>query len=249
MRGEGLGFPVSRIRRSSRADLVDTTAVREHIARLESVGMSIAMIARAAGITDTQISLYKSGQPSTRRGYAAAVLAVDGRPSKHQAYVLAVGSVRRLQGLARIGYTLEQIATEVGMSWSSLSRVRCSTGAVLWETHVAVRDVFNRLGIDGGSEIARQRAIRKGWVHPFEWTDIDDPFEVPSAPEESGLPDPVVVERLMAGQPTNATREERKAAFFMLRESGMSVNAAADMAHISPRTAERYSNLEKGVAA
>lgn len=249
MRAEGLGFPVSRIGRAPRAvsDLVDASVVRDHIARLESVGMSIAMIARAAGITDTQVSFYKSGQATTRKAYADAVLAVDGRPSKHQAYVLGVGSVRRLQGLARLGFTLEDIATEVGMSWSSLSRVRRSTGVVLWETHVAVRDAFDSFGIDGGSDIARRRAIRCGWVHPLLWDDIDDPFEEAPTGDvgTSDVADPVAVERLIAGVPVKANPEDRREAFLQLLDLGWSLSSAGNRVRINHATAVEYAMLRK----
>lgn len=246
MRGEGLGFPVSRMCRNPRADLVDAAAVRVHIARLESVGMSTAMIARAAGITDTQVSLYKAGQPTTRKAYADAILAVDGRPTKHQAYVLGVGSVRRLQGLARLGFTLDQIATEVGMSWSSLSRVRCSDGLVLWETHVAIRDAFDRFGIEGGSDIARRRAIRRGWVHPMLWNDIDDPFETTPTedPSDAVMPDPVAVERLIAGLPVSAAAVDKREAFSVLLSRGMTMSGAATQVGINHQTAVRYSESE-----
>lgn len=210
--------------------------------------MSVAMIARAAGVTDTQVSFYKSGQSTTRKVYADAVLGVDGRPSKHQAYVLGVGSVRRLQGLARLGFTLAQISVEVGMSWSSLSRVRCSTGTVLWETHVAVRDAFDRFGIDGGSDLARRRAIRAGWVHPLLWDDIDDPFEVPTVRDVVlDAPDPVVVERLIAGSAVKASPADRREAFLRLVGAGWSVTLAGQRVRINHQTAVRYS--ESRVAA
>lgn len=249
MREPYIGRVVTRRNMGRRDDMVPVAIVVDHIAKLRALGMSVSMIARGAGVSDQLLWLIiQQKQATTRRRYAEAVLSVDGRPSKHQALVLAVGAQRRLRGLAVTGWQLDAVAERLGTNKSRARKIRDST-VVSWGLHVRVRDVFDSLGPDGGNKLTRMHALRQGWVHPLSWEDIDDPFEVPSEPEDSGLPDPVVVERLMAGRPTDATREERKAAFLQLRESGMSANAAADLARISFRTAERYSNLEKGAAA
>ena len=245
----GLGYPLSRMYRTSRADLVDATEIREHITRLESVGMSVAMIARAAGITDTQVSFYKAGQATTRRAYAEAVLSVDGRPSKHQAFVLNVGAVRRLRGLAVMGFTLAEVGDCAGVTYQWVSAIRRAPGPVTWESHERVRVAFEALGSAGSSAKVRRMALRAGWVHPFGWVDIDDPFEVAGRVEDSGLPDPVAVERLVAGVAVSASAVDRRAAFEVLLGEGMTVSGAAVRVGINYRTAVRLSRELDGVAA
>lgn len=225
----------------ARVDMMPVTEVVAHIEKLRGVGMSISMIARAAGVSDGLLSLMVRGkQSTTRRSYAEAVLSVDGRPMKHQALVLGVGTRRRLQGLAVTGWTLEQLAERLGTTKSRVRKLRESE-TVTWAVHQRVKALFESLG-DGGNRLARMHAERQGWRHPFDWLDIDDPFAEPlEAAVKSDAPDPVVVERLVAGVKVPALQAEKRAALEKLLRRGWTVNAAAEFLGMNYSTAQKYS--------
>lgn len=248
MREPYIGNPQSRIPTTRRDDMLDIGPVREHIRSLQSIGMTASMIERAAGLATYAVPRLMGQQMTVRRVVADAVLAVDGRATHQQAIVLNVGCRRRLEGLSVFGYSSRVLAKELGVDKSRIYYLRTQL-RVSWSQHQSVAEMFDRLGPDGGSDRARKYAARQGWVHPMMWDDIDDPAEVPVSPADSGSPDPVVVDRLVSGRPTDATREERRLAFFRLRESGLTITAAAELAGIESRTAHRYLTSSKGIAA
>ncbi|MFY2788491.1 helix-turn-helix domain-containing protein [Rhodococcus sp. MALMAid1271] len=210
--------------------------------------MTRSMIVRAAGVSPMAVVRIMSGQQKeTRKVIADAILSVDGRPSKHQALVLSVGTHRRLGGLFALGYPTVEISAALGVdtSWTlKILRQRFVT----WETHMQVAEVYDGFGINGGNAKARAFAARRGFIHPMQWDDIDDPFEVPTTRTDSGEPDPVVVDRLVDGKSVPATRSERWAAFELLRRRGMPESAIAERIGVEPRTVQRYSQRARQVA-
>lgn len=249
MREPYIGDVMTRRTPGPRNEMVSTGPVIEHINTLMDIGMTMAMVARAAGVSDEMIRLIAAGeQRTTRRSYADAIRVVDGRPMKHQALVLGVGTRRRLQGLAATGWSLRMIGDRLGVNQTRVSMIRRAP-LVSWGTYLRVKVVFDSLGPDGGSVLSLRQAAREGWVHPFLWDDIDDPFEVPVVPDESGVPDPVVVDRLVAGRSVvAASKAERLEAWRVLREQGLAVGEIARRMDVAPRTVGRY-NSELAVAS
>lgn len=248
MRTPYIGRPLTRIPVTDRSQMVPTGPIVEHVSRLLEVGMTQSMIVRAAGVSRMAVVRIMSGeQKETRKVIADALLSVDGRPSKHQALVLSVGCHRRIGGLFALGYPTAEISAALGVdtSWTlKLLRQRFVT----WETHLQVVGVYESFGINGGNVKARQFAARRGFIHPMQWDDIDDPFEVPTARADSGEPDMVVVDRLAAGQSVASTPTERWAAFELLRRRGLTDLAIARRIGVEPRTVQRYSQRARQVA-
>lgn len=240
MREPYIGNPQSRIPTTRRNDMVATGPVREHIRALQSIGMTPTMIERSAGLSTSAIPRLLERQLMVRRVVADAVLAVDGRPTHQQAIVLNIGCRRRLEGLSVIGYSCDAIGKAIGTDRGRIYNLR-TQARVSWLQHRAVAEAFDRLGPDGGSNRARRYAARQGWVHPLLWEDIDDPFEVPAVPGDSGLPDPVAVDRLVEGRSVSATAADKREAFGQLLFRGVSVNRAAVQLGINYQTAVRYS--------
>lgn len=212
--------------------LTEVEPVRAHIEFLRSKGMGWKFIAERAGVGYTaveQIIYGRTGAKSDpRRGErlkrvsrvtAEKILAV--RPVlRRGALVPAVGTQRRLQALAWLGYPLSWVAREIGVAPSNLLKVfdRDRVRADTWEKVKRVFDAWSLTPAVGSCAVSRgvvsrtRRVAReKGWASPFAWDDIDDPRERAKsgrAPRRrvdreavewmarEGLSDPVIAERL-----------------------------------------------------
>lgn len=187
MREPYIGYIMTRHKPRARkeSDRVDSTPVRAHLEYLLSVGMTSSMIARGAGVSKRFVDKTIGGvTKTTLRPYAAAILTLTPRPNKHQALVMGYPTRRRLEALAVRGWSFPAIATESGISPEYLRYIR--TGErVSWNLHCTVADVYDRLHLrDGGNTRAKNWAAREGFAHPFDWDDIEDFHESPTAPEQ-----------------------------------------------------------------
>lgn len=92
-----------------------------------------------------------------------------------------IGTARRLQALAAIGWTFNQLGTRLAMHPHNLPKL--VTRPVVHHTTAAkVATLYRELaGIPGPSAEARKRAAAKGWLSPIFWDRIDDPDEQPVA--------------------------------------------------------------------
>lgn len=146
-------------------------------------------------------------------------------------HVPAVGTARRLQGLAVAGWSPVQIATR--LQHASPTRVdrwrRPERDQVEARTARMIADLCDQIWDQppAGRYVLRVRrtALRMGWVPLLAWDDIDDPDDQPQGLRAGrGAPfvDAVVVARLVDGQPAQATRDEVDAAIMLLTELGLS---------------------------
>lgn len=248
MREPYIGTALSRIRAATadRQVMVPADPVRQRLQLLLDLGMSVSGIARAAGVSTALVTVIADGTQKTMRPVTArALMSVDGRAHKQQALVLNVGCRRRIEGLGVLGFSFPVIGAEVGadsrLVWQWQKR-----RWVTWATHERVRTAFDRMGPDGGNTKIRNIAARRGWVHPLLWTDIDDPFETTPTedPSDAVMPDPVAVERLIAGLPVSAAAVDKREAFSVLLSRGMTMSGAATQVGINHQTAVRYSESE-----
>lgn len=250
MREPYIGQPVTRVKIDRAVRTPVTPALLTHLEFLVSIGMNNYMIARAAGVSTTTVRNIRIGAASgSTVDVHRALMSVTPRPTKHQASVLSYGAVRRLEGLAVMGWNTATIGDQMRVDRTRARSIR-SRKVITWSSHVAVDEAYRVLSHrDGGNARTKAWATRNGFVHPMWWDDIDDFFEVPCEPEDSGLPDPVVVERLIAGVPVSAAAVDKREAFEILVGRGWTMSAAAAHVGINHQTAVRYSNLAKGVAA
>lgn len=185
MRQPDIGFPVTRIRVDWSVREPIPADLHRHLDWLIGIGMSRAMIARAAGTTTGTVNRIVNGtQQLCTREVRDALRSVTPRPNKHQAYVLSYAAKRRLEGLAVMGWTTQKLAHEMGMGRHTgrIDAVRRG-GPIAWETHVTVADCYDRLSVvDGGNERTKRWAAQHEFVHPMDWVDIDDFDESPSGP-------------------------------------------------------------------
>lgn len=137
----------------------------------------------------------------------------------HRRLVDATGTRRRIQALIALGYSGEMIAQARGSGdWDEIRQFR-TRPRVKATTAAEIADVYARLSATtpvGTTHRERQIisrtqnwARKNGWLPPIWWDDIDNPDETPSM-HETSAPDPVVVDRILAGDwHLKANRSER----------------------------------------
>ncbi len=88
-------------------------------------------------------------------------------------------STRRLQALARMGWTNTDLAARCGLSQSVITDAQAGRRRQITAgTAARVRDLYASLeNTSGGSARAAGRAERLRWGPPAAWDDIDDPSE------------------------------------------------------------------------
>ncbi len=119
------------------------------------------------------------------------------------AHVPGVGTARRLQALAALGYPWVALAPRLHVSPTRVRQLAdVVDGVVHRDTAAKVSAVFTELAATPGpSKYARTVAARNGWVPPLAWDDIDDPAAEPClGGEGADLVDEVVVERVLNGE-------------------------------------------------
>lgn len=157
---------------------VDAGLVREHLALLAAAGMGYKRVAKVAGVSRSTVRriLYGNGgrpPPASTRHDIATKLLNTGVDLGGSALVDATGTVRRIQALAAIGWTLTSTADALGWTLTNLSALRRQT-KVIRRTADAVAELYERRsGTPGPSRAARVLAGRRGWVPPLAWNDID----------------------------------------------------------------------------
>lgn len=181
--------------------LVDAVPARQHARTLMAAGVSIAVIARHAGLRTGALSnvLYTTnGHPPAsriREQKAMAILAVEAS-AVVTGRVDATGTRRRIQALMAIGWPQVHIARHIPCHplyvWS-LARQDIVLARTAHRVAGAYDHLWNRDPVAHGvpatrAIYVRHLAERNGWVPPAAWDDdlIDDPAAEPDRPREMG---------------------------------------------------------------
>lgn len=188
----------------------------------------------------------EAGRLAQRRYFKARELAaLAGIPAR----VPNVGTVRRVEALAWMGWSRRDVETAAGLGQTTLDLVkRRPSGLVYRGTAEAVAAVYDGLAArHGGNAQTARWARRNGWVPPLGWDDdtIDDPAAKPAHAASVGrLRDPYVdetaVDVWLHGDDTiPLTRVERLEVFRHLIATGVSKSAAAARLSVSWQDADR----------
>jgi hypothetical protein len=177
---------------------VDARPAAEHLRALMAAGMGWRRVAAAANLEPSVVYplLYgkvdrNGGRPRTkaRARTVNAILAVP-MPTLDElgggTIVPNAGTVRRVQALATLGWSVKQIAARAGINHQAIYGALGGRDVVV-STARAVRDVYDQLWSTPAPEgdrweriaatVARRRAEECGWLPPLAWDDdtIDDP--------------------------------------------------------------------------
>lgn len=165
--------------------------------------------------------------------------------------VPSIGIRRRLQALAALGWTLQEVDTRLGHERSYSSKLAGTTGPIYATTAAEVTALYDDLSmtVPTGWIADRQRrqAKLRGWLPPLAWDDIDDPTERPDLRDHGNRfvdRDHAVVTRFLAGEHTLPTTvPERRE--IVARWPG----SLADLERLTGWATHRYtSNREDGAA-
>lgn len=166
---------------------VDAEPARQHVLALRAAGMGPVTISRLSGVAHGALGKLIYGD--RQRGLApskrirpeteAKILAVEAT-LEHLApgaKVPALGTLRRVQALVAIGWTIAELARRLDIPRLRLDRLD-ERSHVQAQTARAVDALFRELCMTPGpSNRARRAAERKGWPPPLAWDDIDNPRE------------------------------------------------------------------------
>lgn len=192
---------------------MDAEPVRAHVRGLmDDYKMPIERIA-------TQVGVSRSGVESLLYGASSRVTIDNGQRLltahfdldllKDSSLVNSVGTRRRVQGLAVIGYGVSAQARLLDRNPQNFHHALCSS-VVRADLARAVRELADRLEtipppIATTSERisvhkARRQAAREGWAPLAAWDDIDNPRDVPATANLPDIePDPAVIAILLRG--------------------------------------------------
>lgn len=159
---------------------IPTDRITGHIHQLQRAGWTNIEIADHAGIDRRTIhNILHQYVASVHRPTAAAILQL--RPEDVPARVPALGSMRRVQALAAIGWPIAHTGVDAGVRGTLINELVAGRRkrVPLREAQEIARIFRERCMTPGPSKTARTVAARNGWAPPLAWDDIDDPDEVP----------------------------------------------------------------------
>ena len=148
----------------------------EHLRQLLAAGWTRLEIAEQSGVNRRTLYGVLTGRLSfVNRHTATAILAV--RPEELPTRILPTGTMRRLQGLSAVGWTIRQTAHDTGLHEQFLRDVLGGRYRRISRPQAdAVKRVCRaRYLTPGPSRTARTVAAKRGWVPVTAWEDIDDP--------------------------------------------------------------------------
>ncbi|MFG1846727.1 helix-turn-helix domain-containing protein [Micromonospora carbonacea] len=207
--------------------------VLTHVEQLRDSGMSLASVARAAGVAPrTLYSVVHERRKTIRATTAALVLAVQPAATLPAGMVHAVGVTRRIRALVAAGYSLTAVARGLDKQLQAVWEwAWAKQQMVTVDTHRAVCDLYDRWSLTPGTNVrARNTGRRNGWAPPLAWDDaaLDDPDGTPYDADPAGdarIVDWEAIRRALSGEPANLTRLERHHAVHRGQQAGMTLAA------------------------
>lgn len=170
---------------------VDSARAREHVAALRARGATQDMLAKQ-GLFPSVVRRIEKGEQRIQKMTETRALAISLDPNvwvPSLAIVDATGTVRRLQALARIGYTQNYIGERLCVTQKFVSDL-LHRQRVSGKNAAAIAALFTELETTPGpSELCAFYAARKGWAPAFAWD--EDTIDNPSAQPHID-PDPYV---------------------------------------------------------
>ncbi|MGW5519023.1 hypothetical protein [Nocardia africana] len=244
-------FKAQKIRKLRKARGLPTTfpgdRLADHVGQLHNWGFTDYSIAAAAGVDQTTVQrIRKRAYNKCSIEYAQRILAVTHRPVPAQAgmRVPATGTRRRIRALQANGWTLTDIADQLGISGQNVC-LFAQRRSVQYETWAAVNDLYEKLsGTFGPSELCAKRARAAGHTPPLAWDglDMDHPDHEPDLGEiaETSEVDEVLLARILHGDYIGEVpKPERKAVIDYAIEHGWTKYRVAEVLNIKVATADQ----------
>lgn len=166
------------------------------------------------------------------------------------ALITGCGTRRRLQALATLGWSLANLAADLGCSAAMVSRLRRADHVSVGNAR-AVREIYDRLSMEPAPQtpshtLTRDQAGSQGWSSPLAWDDdrIDDPSASPAADDDCprSAVDDVARRRVVIDQDQvlGLPLTERREIAANARDRGMPARQVAECLGVSLRTVQRW---------
>lgn len=237
---------------------------------LAEFGLGYKRVAKLAGIGVTPVRnliwgrqdagpRYGEMQKRVKRETAEAILSV--RPVIENLaggqVIPARGVHRRVQALVARGWSQSKIGARLGIDpgnfWSLMT-----SATVTVRRHREVAALYEELWnvepphSDHRDKIAYSRAVtyavKRRWLPPLAWDDIDNDIEPPIPADEESAIDEMAVELALLGEGVRLSPEERREAVRRLHSRKWSDKRIGDTLHCADRTVLRIRE-ELGLAA
>lgn len=178
------GIRRERARLAGEDLLIGRDVLLPHIKELQASGMSQALIARHANVSQTTISYIINGRiQACMRAKGLGILAVRPGQFDELSERPALGAMRRTQALYAIGHGRESISATCGLSVCTVGQIANSRYTLIdGRIDAAIRLAYRNLGnTPGPSWKARRRAEAQGWAPVGAWDDdtIGNPAALP----------------------------------------------------------------------
>jgi hypothetical protein len=193
----------------------DAAPVREHLLALRAAGYGTRRLMSVTGVSRPTLRRLAASPATVHSKVAAALLAIPvGPPPPPRRYVPSLGTHRRLQALAALGWSFAQQAERVGMPQSQL--LRTLSNPTLEPVNAdRIRALYDDLSMrvpEPTVWVARiqERSRLHRYFPPLAWDDerLDDPEALPCLlppvePVDRDLE--LLVQHLVAGHPVEPT--------------------------------------------
>ncbi|AWY07285.1 helix-turn-helix DNA binding domain protein [Streptomyces phage Araceli] len=203
------------LRETGRATKVPVGPVRDYLRKLHfAYGMSCAQLSEKCALSQGSISEIIQGERRGDRGQiytireifrenAESVMMIEPEipTERGGARVNAIGTTRRIQGLAAEGFPVRWVGEQVGFIGQTFYlTAQGKRKIVYFSTAYKIKCLYEKLendlhpefhGIDPGkAKLARTYAARNGYVRPifWDWDTIDDPDGFPDFTGACGTP-------------------------------------------------------------
>ena len=240
------------------APYVDADIARGHVQQLLAQGMGLKRIAVVSGVPHGVLSRLIYGK---RRPDGSQVKSAQIRPQTEAkllrtqvdlapgARVSAVGTVRRLQALVALGYSMNSLAQRLGCEPTNFGGLIHGRVATTRATADAVRAIYDELSMtlpdanDRSSRIsisrARNHARTHSWLPPLAWDDeaIDQHNAVPpSAPDDTAayLDEAAIERRIHGDKGVRVTPAEAAEVITRMQATGWSLAAIERHTGLNP---------------
>lgn len=230
---------------------------REHLNSLrDTYGVSCDALSDLSGIpTRTIFELLDETRPDKIRKWVTPALEQRVLATEFDLDVLAdlrrlnaIGTHRRIRALMRLGWNLERLGNQLGVTTNAVSGILAQP-QVTASTARRIAYLYDELAMTPGpSTRGATLAARAGYPPPLAWDEgtIDDPAAHPhpdtdTNPDTAGNDvDEIAIERALAGEAITLTPDEADIAARRAVERGVSDAEVAKMTGACPRTILRW---------
>ena len=219
---------------------VDAAPVVRRLRLLDALGWSSSEVERRTGQSHTNLARIKRGDfRRVKARTANLILAIEPELLDSRLSVDATGTRRRVEALARMGWTARVVSESVDLRPSTLSKM-------FWRGTVS-RAIANRVarfygqnsGTFGGDRRIAAKSATLGYAPPIAWedVDIDDPM---ARPNVTGYDEGRVRAYLSGEQPVGLTKADKTEAVARLVDEGLTPLDAARAVGVRALDVQRW---------